>query len=573
MLISMGLSISVGLLDGLGLAMFLPLLRVASGEGAAAEEGLGNLSFLVDAMESLGIGLTITSVLMVMLFFFVLKGIAKFIEAVYKLTMSQYFSRKIWLENIASFTNFKYKSFVSTDVGRIQNTLGAEIHKVMAAYTAYFNAMQNVIMVVVYTFLAFVTNPQFALLVLIGGMLSNAVYRGIYRKTKEESRKITKYGHSMVSLLTQKIMNYKYLKATAFIYPYADRMRQVLYKSQEASRKIGMYNAILTASKEPIVVAVVVMVIIIQIQVFSASLAPIILSLLFFYRSLTFLMVLQNQWNQFMNHSGAMENMTSFVKELKEGKEQYGKRRIERLENQIELRQADFFYGETQILKNINLRIARNQTIAFVGESGSGKTTLVNMLAGLMKTDKGEMLVDGVSANELYTPSYQRRIGYITQEPVIFADTVFNNVTFWAEKTPENLARFYDALRKASIDEFIKTLPKKEEALLGHNGILISGGQKQRISIAREIYKDVDILIMDEATSALDSETERTIQTNIDRLKGQYTILIVAHRLATIKNADQVILLKGGKIDCVGNFEELKIASPAFEKMVELQEV
>src|SRR5690554_5091930 len=216
---------------------------------------------------------------------------------------------------------------------------------------------------------------------------------------------------------------------------------------------------------------------------------------------------------------------------------------------------------------------SKNQSVAFVGESGSGKTTLVNLISGLLKPNKGQVKIDGTNLDELKKSSYQSRIGYIAQEPVIFNDTIFNNVTFWAEPTEENKTKFYEAITKASIAEFIGTLKNKENTLLGNNGINLSGGQKQRISIARELYKDIDILILDEATSALDSETEKEIQTNIDALKGNYTILIIAHRLSTIKNTDMVYLMDKGKIVGQGNFAQLAQNSERFRKMVELQEI
>ena len=183
------------------------------------------------------------------------------------------------------------------------------------------------------------------------------------------------------------------------------------------------------------------------------------------------------------------------------------------------------------------------------------------------------MMIDGLDSQEVNIHSFQKRIGYITQEPVVFDDTIYNNVTFWAEKTLENQDRFQEALRKASILDFVMEQPKQENARLGNNGINLSGGQKQRISIARELYKEVDLLFMDEATSALDSETERAIQENIDALKGQYTILIIAHRLSTIKNADRVVVLNRGEIERIGTYKELIEKSNSFRRMVELQEL
>lgn len=193
------------------------------------------------------------------------------------------------------------------------------------------------------------------------------------------------------------------------------------------------------------------------------------------------------------------------------------------------------------------------------------------MLSGLLLPTKGRMLIDGVDIQEIDQYAYRKRIGYIAQEAPIFNDTIFNNVTFWAEKTPETMERFHRAIRKAAIADFVNKLPLAEDEYLGNNGINISGGQKQRLSIAREMYKDVDFLFMDEATSALDGETEKEIQKNMDELKGEYTILMIAHRLATIKNADRIVLLQDGKVEAMGTFQELVATSPRFEEMVRLQ--
>jgi subfamily B ATP-binding cassette protein MsbA len=188
-----------------------------------------------------------------------------------------------------------------------------------------------------------------------------------------------------------------------------------------------------------------------------------------------------------------------------------------------------------------------------------------------MPLDKGQMSIDGINREDLDIKTYQQKIGYITQDPVIFNDTVFNNVSFWSDPTIENKKRFENALTKASLYDYIQGLPEKEHTILGHNGINLSGGQKQRISIARELFKEIDILILDEATSALDSETEKIIQENIDHLKGQYTILIVAHRLSTIRNATRIVLMRDGEIAQIGNFQELSKSVPHFKRMVELQ--
>ncbi|GAA5026449.1 antibiotic ABC transporter ATP-binding protein [Marivirga lumbricoides] len=571
--IAMALSIIVGALDGLGLAMFLPLLQMVDGEGGDPE-AMGSLRFLVDGMEFLNIPLVLSSVLVVMLIFFILKGIAKFFESFYNVILTRFFIKELRFENIDALTSYSFKAFVNSDVGHLQNTLSGEIGRVVGAYRAYFKVIQASVMVLVYIFLAFMANPQFAILVSIGGGLSNLAYQQIYKKTKENSNQLVKGNSGFQGQLIQIIAFFKYFKATGLAKIYGNKLKITAENIEAIQVKMGWYNTLLQATREPLVVGVVIGVILIQTTLMGQSLGLIILALLFFYRSLTFLMALQMQWNQFLNNSGSLENMTSFMIDLKSNSDHFGHVKIKCFQEELRLQDVNFGYGEdSKVLKDINLSISKNRSIAFVGESGSGKTTLINILSGLIPIDDGKFFIDKIDSMNIHIPSYQRRIGYITQEPVIFSDDIYNNVTFWADRSEENVSKFWKAVERAAIANFIKELPQKDRTLLGNNGILVSGGQKQRISIARELYKDIDILIMDEATSALDSETEQAIQENVDALKGKYTILIVAHRLATIKNMDRVILLKNGRIVGDGSFNELKSSSEEFDKMVNLQEI
>jgi len=571
--IAIALTFSVGLFDGLGLTMFLPLLKLAGGEKEVTGEGMGGMEKIVEAFNYIGVPLKLYTVLGIILFFFILKGIAIFFRNYYNVVVSLFFNKNLRFRNLDGLTNFKYKAFVTSDSGRIQNTMSGEVGRVMNGYTSYFNTMQNWIMMLVYLGMAFVTNPQFALLVICGGALSNLAYKQIYKKTKEASVRISAGGHSFQGQLIQIVANFKYLKATGFLKDYGEKLKVSVDFILTQQRRIGILNSILGAVKEPINVAVVMLVIFIQVRFFGSEMGAIILSLLFFYRALNYIMALQSSWNGYLSSSGAIANMTEFAENLTSEKESYGKETLVSFENHILVDEIDFFYNKTQILKKLSLNIKKNTTIAFVGESGSGKTTLINLLAGLMPADRGSISIDSKPYSEMDIRTVQKRIGYITQDPVIFSDTIYDNVTRWAERTEETVQRFWNALDQAAISDFVKTLPKQENSELGNNGIQLSGGQKQRLSIARELYKDIDILIMDEATSALDSETEKAIQENIDSLKGKYTIIIVAHRLSTIRNADTIFLLKKGKLEASGNYESLVDQSSAFRRMTELQDL
>lgn len=571
--ILVGLSIIIGVLDGFGLSMFLPLLQMINDTNSADSESLGKLQFLVEFLKDSGIGLSLMSVLLFMMIFFILKGVMVYVAGIYNINVREWFIKGLRLRNIKYLKNITYKYFVGSDIGRIQNTLTGEVDRVAGSYFNYFKAMEAGVLVIVYMGFAFTMDAQFAILVSIGGGLTNFLYKGLYTKTKGASVSLTGENNVFQSLIIQNVANYKYLKATGTLGKYGEKLKKSVLKIRDDKRKIGQLDSLLTAAREPLLIIIVVAVIYIQTSFFGASLGPILLSLFFFYRALSYLLQLQSRWNKFLGMSGSLSNMSSFTRELKANKEETGNQNITGEISQLNLKNIDFYYGSTKVIDNVSFTITKNETLAFVGESGSGKTTLVNIIAGLLPLNQGDYTINGIRIINLNIRSLQAKIGYITQDPVIFNDSLFNNVTFWAEKNKANLRKFNKAIRQAAIFDFVQELTEKEDAILGSNGMNLSGGQRQRISIARELYKDVEILILDEATSALDSETEKAIQRNIEDLKGKYTILIVAHRISTIKNADRIVVMKKGKIENIDPFDDLVGKSRYFKKLVELQEI
>jgi ABC-type multidrug transport system fused ATPase/permease subunit len=572
--ITLFLSFSVGLLDGIGLAMFIPLLQLVDGGGEydSSAGDAGNFDLFIQALNSVGISFNLMTVLLLILFFFSLKGVFRFLESYYNVVLTTSFAEGIRVEAVDCITDLNYKYFTKMDSGKIQNSLSGEIDRIRRSFVSYSSAIQAFMSVIVYITLAFFTNPQFAILVVIGGILSNFVYTRLYKKTKETSKSITVSNHTFHGLMIQEIQNFKYLRATGQIKKYSKKLKKIISEIAKGHRKIGYFNSILISTKEPLSIAVVVLVILIQTRFFGTSLGPIILSLLFFYRSLNQVIVFQNHWNTFLNYSGALYSYQDFIQELKNNQVDYtAGKAIEKIGN-IDLVNLSFAFEEKPFMEKLNLSIPKNKTIALVGSSGSGKTTLTNIIAGLLPINEGQILINGVNLNELNIHAYQNKIGYITQEPVIFDDTLYNNITFWADKTPENMSKFIECIKMASLTDFYRLLEDKENTQMGSNGVLASGGQRQRIAIAREFFKEIELLILDEATSALDSKTEREIQNYFDQLSGNYTIIVVAHRLSTIKNADIIYLMKNGKIEAFGDFNTLVESSEEFKKMVDLQD-
>jgi subfamily B ATP-binding cassette protein MsbA len=361
------------------------------------------------------------------------------------------------------------------------------------------------------------------------------------------------------------------LKATNFLKTSEERLKETIYNIEENRKKMGLLNSIMLGLREPVLIIVIAASILIQINYFGGSLSALLISLLFFYRALNSVSLMQTAWNVYLSTLGSFENIKKLQKSFENNIEPYSGSLIKSEFSYIQLNDVDLFFDDKKIINKLNLKIEARKTHAFIGESGSGKSTLINLIVGLMPPDYGTIKMDNVSYKDLNINKLQNRVGYITQEPIVFNDSIYNNITLWSPKTKKNVARFEEVLQKSSIGSFISSLPNKEETELGNSGITLSGGQKQRISIARELYKNIDILIMDEATSALDTETEKEIQNNIDKLKGEYTIIIAAHRLSTIKNADKIIYINNGCVEKEGTFSELMENFSSFRKLIETQ--
>lgn len=242
---------------------------------------------------------------------------------------------------------------------------------------------------------------------------------------------------------------------------------------------------------------------------------------------------------------------------------------LDKFEHEIEFVDLSFSYRDKPTLEKVNLKIKKGKTLALVGQSGSGKTTIANLLPRFYDHESGAILLDGKSIKDYKVQALRQLMGVVTQESILFNDTIFNNIAFGLPNATEE--QVMEAARIANAHGFIEEMPEGYDTNIGDMGGKLSGGQRQRLSIARAVLKNPPILILDEATSALDTESERMVQDAIFNLMKNRTSLVIAHRLSTIKHADEIAVVHEGKITERGTHDDLMAAGGAYKRLHEMQ--
>jgi len=275
--------------------------------------------------------------------------------------------------------------------------------------------------------------------------------------------------------------------------------------------------------------------------------------------------------NSIQQALSAAERVFAVLDVPTEAAQDTGVRNLDGVRSAIELRDVSFQYEgvETWALQGISLTVKAGEVLALVGSSGAGKTTLVNLIPRFYDPTKGAILIDGVDLREIRLAALRRRIGIVSQETLLFDDTVRNNIAYGRDDVTDDA--IIEAARAAFAHDFIVRMPNGYDTLIGENGVKLSGGERQRLAIARALLRNPPILILDEATSSLDTESERMVQMALANLMKGRTTFVIAHRLSTVQRASRIVVLADGRIVEIGRHEDLLAGGGTYQRLYQMQ--
>jgi ATP-binding cassette subfamily C protein len=572
--LALGLMVSLSLMEGISLLMLVPLLKLV---GLDVQQGaLGRIAeFVSSIFSTIGIRPTLIAVLCVYVFIVIIHSLLRRWESSVSLTLQYEFVVHLRQRLYRAITNTNWLFFVRSRASDFTHALTIEMERVGAATYYLLNLLATAIVAIVYILFALKLSALMTGIVFFCGGILMLLMK---RKTKvahETGEGLSEAMSSLYAAVTEHLGGMK----TAKSYGAEDRHADIFGKLTEQVR--SMYTRTIENQAEVNYwfdigsVLILSLILYISFQVLSIPTAGVLLLLFLFARIMPKFSNIQQSFQAFLN------TLPSFTRiaEMRRRCESATEPKTDRMEKfglkqSIRFDGVAFSYddqGRIPVISNLDFVIKAGETTAIIGLSGAGKSTIADLLMGLIVPNKGQILVDEVELTPERMKPWRDQIGYVPQDTFLFHDTLKNNL-LWA-KPDANEEEINQALRFSAAEEFVFGLPKGLETILGDRGVLVSGGERQRLALARALLRKPSLLILDEATSSLDSENEKRIQKAIEKLHGQMTILVISHRLSTIRGADVIHVIEEGNLIESGTWGELIARNERFKELYKAQDV
>ncbi|MBX2865567.1 MAG: ABC transporter ATP-binding protein/permease [Leptolyngbyaceae cyanobacterium MAG.088] len=570
------LGFSGALFNGVSTLLIVPILLELLGQSAQDSDVLppilkGFISIFDGLPEGARLPVMAASVVAVI----VLKSVSAYASSLSAGTLNRKLAMSLRRQGLRLLLDVDLGYFSRTKIGDLINQLNVEVNRTTIAIRNLVRIAVVIITIGVFLCLLLLTSWQLTLISIVTLGSVTLLNQFIVKRSKSLGKELSKVSKAYSSRVFEVLSGIRLVKATANEereYQYLDKIiidrEKAEFNSQLIFAGIGPFNEIINILALILIAVLGRLAFSNQLEVFSSSLLTYLVIL---FRMLPYIGQLNSQRSTLANTSASVEVITALLRRDDKPFMPRGAKPYRSLEKGIHFNQIRFSYPghDQEVLQGIDLFLPKGETLALVGSSGAGKSTLADLLPRFYDPTDGTIELDGVDLKTIDLNSYRSNLGIVSQETFLFNASVRANLLYGRpDATEEELMA---AAKQANAYEFIDNLPQGFDTMIGDRGVLLSGGQRQRLAIARALLQDPDILILDEATSALDTVSERLVQNAIDDLSRNRTTLVIAHRLSTVYDADQIAVLDRGKVAEVGTHMELLEKRGAYAKLHAMQ--
>ena len=552
------------IIEGFGISLILPIIQ-------GDESSDSRLATMIDwGFRLINVSPTLSNILIVLVIFFLVRAILLIAQSWYQSRILARNLTDMKTEFVSTLVNAEYSYSSQQDTGVLSNVMGGELQRVNFAFAQLLGLMVKATTTAVYVVIAILIAP--VVTIFLAAMMLPVAVIMLYlnRETMRASLQFTDGSNRQQGFLLEVLRNIKYLKATGRAAPVLARVNREVTRVGDAFRKLNFLQGATVFGLEPIVVLVLAAVIYFFTEIRGSNVLEILFLLFVFRTAAVNLIATQPAYRKFISATGSMKVYRELRTNIEAHREpDTSSKATPEFDSGFEMQNVTYTYpGQASpSVDRVSLSVPAKATVAFVGPSGSGKSTTANILASLLVPSSGEISVGGQPYSAINMAQFRQNVGYVTQESVVFNASLADNILLWQENTdPSRLA---DVIAKTGLGTIRSA--KSQDQTLGDGGTALSGGERQRLSIARELYWESELLILDEATSSVDSLLEKQIDEIISGQRGTKTIVVIAHRLATVRNADIIYVFDGGRIVESGSFDDLVNTGGLFTRMAKLQ--